>query len=128
MSNRAKGNADQYESFGKLLHEARVAAGKSVRDVAAAAEGRRGPNVSITLISLLEQNKRSPTYSAALKISEILSIDTETALQAAYRTRVTRYADMERKSIERFLATKKKLRKIDLGMLAPHFKWQGGHK
>jgi transcriptional regulator with XRE-family HTH domain len=97
----------QVEEFGKLLHKGRIAQGLTVRGVAGAAHNR-GQNVSIALVSLLEQNRRIPSYSVAYVLAEVLGLDIEIALAAAYRARMEHYYNREVEGLEATI-TKRRL-------------------
>jgi len=104
--------------FGQLLNEARTAAGKRVRDVALAVKRQRGPDISITLISLIE-NGRLATYDAAYSLAKVLNVDIETALAAAFNSRITHSIDRETVALAAFTSRHRMGKKINLGRVIP---------
>lgn len=118
MSNRIKLDISQYQSFGQLLYKARTVAGKSVRDLSLAAKRQRGPDVSITLISLIE-NGRPPTYDVAYTLAKALDLSIEMALAAAYYSRITHSIERETEALEAFTRRHRLGKKIDMGRIVP---------
>ena len=113
MSNGVKVNLGPHQSFGQLLYEARTATGKNVRDVALAVKKQQGPDVSITLISLIE-NGRSPTLDVAYALAKTLNLNIERALAAAYYSRITYSIEREKAAIEAFTRRNRLGKKMDL--------------
>ena len=107
MSKKAMKRNGRGQDFGELLREARTTAGMSVRDLSAATKKKRGPDVSITLISLLEKNKRVPTYKTAYVLGRALSTDVETVLDAAYNSRISHCIDRETEAVREFARAKR---------------------
>ena len=107
MSKRTMKRNSRGQDFGELLREARTTAGMSVRDLSAATKRKRGPDASITLISLLEKNKRVPTYKTAYVLAGVLSMDVETALDAAYNSRIRHCIDRETEAAREFARAKR---------------------
>lgn len=101
MSKKTGNGQTKQAGFGELLRAARTKAGMSVRDLAAATKENPGPDVSITLISLLEQNKRIPTYETAAVLAEIHYLDIDTALEATHASRIQHCIDREEEAYDR---------------------------
>ena len=118
MSNGVKVNLGPHQSFGQLLYEARTAAGKNVRDVAQAAKKQRGPDVSITLISLIE-NGRSPTLDVAYALAKTVNLNIERALAAAYYSRITYSIERETEALAAFTSRHRLGKRIDLDRVIP---------
>jgi transcriptional regulator with XRE-family HTH domain len=95
MSKKTGNSKSKNEGFGSLLQEARAKAGMSVRDLAAAVKDNPGPDVSITLICMLEKNKRVPTYEIATVLAETLSLDRGATLEVTHRSRIQYCIDRE---------------------------------
>lgn len=101
--------------FGKLMLQARTEEGMSIRALRAAMRAKKhGNGVSIGLLNMIETGERSVTYEVAFLLSSVLSIDLETALCAAYKSRVDHMASREKNSLEDFLGKHRLGRKVDL--------------
>ena len=100
------------EDFATMLNSAMEDRGYSVRSLEAELVKQYGSKkkISRSLIGDYKQGKRAPTYDGAVMIADILGINREECLSAAYRLKSRVRQEAERKRLEEFCAE----RKIDI--------------
>lgn len=106
MSKRTTKSEDQTADFSELLRQARTAARMSVRDLELATRRRGSVKVSIAMISMLETDTRPPPLEIAYVLARVLSMDIETALSAAFRSRVAHSIKREGVALDAFAKRK----------------------
>lgn len=106
------------KDFGELVREARTEKGMSVRALQAAIRAKNhGNSISIGLLGMIETGNRSVTYEMSFLLSKVLSIDLETALSEAHKSRLDYCVRRERASLEDFLVRHKLTKDVDLSRL-----------
>ena len=91
--------------FSELIREARIEKGLTIRDLEAEMREHGGLTLSRTLISFLETERRKPTYEVAYALAEVLEIDVNSALSAAFQTRRRFDISREKKDLEDLVST-----------------------
>lgn len=104
------------KTFSELIRERRIEQGLTVRSLEARLKHVDGTNVSRSLISLLENGKRLPTYEVAYQLAQALEIDPSEILAATFKSRV---GGAREKEVERLglLVRQKRLSDVDLSKI-----------
>ena len=103
------------DDFGALLSKSRASAGMSLRALQDATRDKKHKKgLSIGLLSMIENGERPITYKACLRIATVLSLDIQTALSAAYRSRVNHSAKRERETLKAFIKQRRLGVKLDI--------------